>query len=337
VKKPALALLLALTGPLFANASITEIRRDFFEQTANLPATAIMSAPAADGSYLISIYESHSTDGTTPTVRWIDENGVAQSWIAYPLGGTNLLRVQAGTVPTIGTANYISGTYSLYVSGFGFWPVGQQEQGGIAKLTGEVARTTAIYNAASGVSALLVASSAGTSDEIVPYFSWWDDYGKHYASVPVGTSGVFPLRIAGSTSVEVNNNSGLTNEVWYALVLFGLPASGNGPLIDYEYDLLDWRNATYPAIETITPGGGSIPIVLVAANIAEQPNTGAVSEQLDIAGTTCDGKADPSGAPAACVRALFSPTMIQLWTINTPGSPWGPSPTYSAEVDIIQF
>jgi GTP cyclohydrolase FolE2 len=38
-----------------------------------------MLAPTGDASYLISVYESTVSCAIVPTLRWIDENGVARS------------------------------------------------------------------------------------------------------------------------------------------------------------------------------------------------------------------------------------------------------------------
>ena len=79
LKKLAVAVLLALTCSLYANASVTESRKNFFSQTTDISATAIISAPSGDGSYLISAYESTPNCAEIPTLQWIDENGVQQS------------------------------------------------------------------------------------------------------------------------------------------------------------------------------------------------------------------------------------------------------------------
>jgi len=49
---------LALTCSLNANAAISEIRKHFPKQTAKLPATAILSAPTGNASYLVCVYLS---------------------------------------------------------------------------------------------------------------------------------------------------------------------------------------------------------------------------------------------------------------------------------------
>ena len=87
--------------------------------------------------------------------------------------------------------------------------------------------------------------------------------------------------------------------------------------------------------------------VLIATNFAEQPNSGAVEESFNVTGV---GGVNPSpcpnglmagteGSPAGCVLpfTILPNTALQVRTINQKGSPWGRSPTYSAEVDVLQF
>ena len=78
-KKFHAAIILVFALSVAASASLTEIRQNFFNQTANLAATPIMTAPTADASYLIAIYESVGSAAATPTLRWTDENAVPQS------------------------------------------------------------------------------------------------------------------------------------------------------------------------------------------------------------------------------------------------------------------
>src|SRR5450755_827615 len=91
-----------------ALASVTEIRKNFFNRTKNLPATAIMSAPKGDASYLIGVYESTTSCSIVPTLRWTDENGIAQSLPGAVVSGGGScygslvadIRVLANTKPT---------------------------------------------------------------------------------------------------------------------------------------------------------------------------------------------------------------------------------------------
>jgi hypothetical protein len=341
-----------------ANASITEIRKDFFNQTTNLHATAIMSAPTGDASYLISVYESTESCTIVPVLRWTDENGVAQSQTGSvrPGGGNCYLslfaniRVQAKTKPTIETSGDSNGTnYSLYVSGLGFWPTGAQGQGGLSELTGSLPNADLIYALAAyepsaSTDALLIAYSTGYLGSDVPYVTWTDEYNTHSLQVPVATSAVVPVRVAGGTKVWIHTYPGDTT--WYALVIFGAPAKGAGPFGAYEADLLDWSSATYPDWQTIFTAGSAGANVLLMGNVSQPANDGTVSEGLQISWTSnatgsCASAlvAGPSGIPASCVSPAFvginSP--LQFRTYNTTGNPWGPSPTYSAEVDVLQF
>ncbi len=85
---------------------------------------------------------------------------------------------------------------------------------------------------------------------------------------------------------------------------------------------------------------------MVATNIAEKPNSGTVAELLTpiwanavISVTPADFLAEPSGAPAAAVMigSLSNAQTVEFWTVNATGQAWGESPTYSAEVDVLQF
>jgi hypothetical protein len=349
------ALLLVCCGS--ASASITEIRKNFFNRTTNLHATAIMSAPTGDASYLISVYESTTSCAVVPVLRWTDENGVARSQPGSVGTGGNCylslavnIRVQAKTKPTIETGGDDDGSnYSLYVSGLGFWPSGVQGQGGLSEVTGslptkDLVYALPVYGPASSTNALLTAYSTGYVGEDVPYVSWTDEYGNNSLQVAVGTSAVVPVRIAGGTKIWIHTYPGDTT--WYALIVFGAPATGSGPFGDYEVNLLDWGSATYPNWQTVFTAGSAGSNVLVLGDVTQPENDGTLSEGLQIywakdATGSCAPAlvAGPSGIPASCVSAAFvglnSP--LQFRTYNTTGFPWGASPTYSAEVDVLQF
>ena len=118
-----LALLIPVCALLAtANASLTEIRQDFLNQTATFSATDVMSAPSADGSYLITVYLDQPTGGTvTATIAWTDENGAVQQYQAF--GGTAVfaVRLLAGTNLSVATSGTVNGSYNLFVDGVGFW------------------------------------------------------------------------------------------------------------------------------------------------------------------------------------------------------------------------
>jgi hypothetical protein len=340
-----------------ASASVTEIRRNFFHRTTNLPATAIMSAPKGDASYLISVYESTKSCAVVPVLRWTDENGVARSQQGSigPGGSCYLslvvnLRVHAKTKPTVETGGDDNGSdYSLYVSGLGFWPSGAQGQGGLSEVTGLLPTEDLIYalpayGPVGSTNALLIAYSTGYAGKDVPYVTWTDEYNTHSLEVPVGTSAVVPARVAGSTQLWIHTFPGDTT--WYALVVFGAPAKGSGPFGDYEANLLDWTSATYPNWQTLFTAGSAGSNVLLLSDVTEPANDGTVGEGLQAYWTNqttvpCAAAlvAGPSGTPASCISPVFvgGNSPMQFRTYNTTGNPWGPSPTYSAEVDVLQF
>jgi hypothetical protein len=348
--------LLALCGSM--SASITEIRKDFFNRTTNLPATAIMSAPTGDASYLITVYESTKSCAIVPVLRWTDENGAAQSQSGAAGPGTGNcylslvanIRVLAKTKPTIETSGDDNHSdYSLYVTGLGFWPSGAQRQGGLTEVTGslpdtELVYAQSVYEPAASASALLVAYSTGYAGHDVPYLSWADENGNNSLEVPVTTSAVVPVRIAGGTKVWIHTYPGDTT--WYALIVFGAPAKGSGPFGDYEMNLLDWTASTYPSWQTLFTAGSAGSNILFLSDVTQPENAGPVSEGLQVHWTNqttvpCAAAlaAGPSGDPASCVSPVFvgSNSPLQFRTYNTTGNPWGLSPAYSAEVDVLLF
>jgi hypothetical protein len=114
-----IALLTLLTA---ARASLTQIRKDFLHQTATFPATSVMTAPTADGSYLISVYLDQPGGGTVAaTVTWTDENGKLLHYQAFGGSAIFAVRLQAGTTLTVATAGAVNGSYNLFVDGVGFW------------------------------------------------------------------------------------------------------------------------------------------------------------------------------------------------------------------------
>ena len=345
------------------SASITEVRHNFFNRRTNLPATAIMQAPVGDASYLISVYESTVSCAIIPTLRWTDENGVTRSQqgtvgpVGPGPGNGNCylslvanLRVHAKTAPTVETAGDDNRfVYSLYVFGLGFWPTGAQRQRGLSEVNGTVPNADLVYALPayaplSSTSGLLVAYSTGFAGGDVPFLSWTDENGYNSHSVPVGTSVVIPVRIAGSTKVWIQTYPGDTT--WYALIIFGAPAKGSGPFVDYEANLLDWTDATYPTLQTLLTAGSAGSNILLLSDVTELANSGTVSEGLQVYWTNqtsvpCAAAltANPTGTPASCVSPVFvgSNSPLEFRTYNTAGNPWGPSPAYSAEVDVLVF
>jgi len=122
MRRTFLAVILLFILPAAATASLTEVRQDFLQQTATFSATPVMAAPAADGSYLISVYLDQPVGGTVgATIAWTDENGAARQY--QVLGGTGVfaVRLMAGTTLTVATSGTVEGSYNLFIDGMGFW------------------------------------------------------------------------------------------------------------------------------------------------------------------------------------------------------------------------
>lgn len=335
--------LLILLGPwAVANASITEIRKDFLNETSLVPATPIISAPAVNASYLICVTAGGvQTSVPTTVLRWTDENGEFRSF-TYPTingvpNGCDLIRNLADTAATLETDGSHSGFYNLFAFGVGFWANGAQSQGGIAKplnyaVTGANSGHEFSFPGYPWLFSVVAASSCrwqlsgGWSGAI-------SGTGSELSTAYGGGSGVFTALTAGCS---------------YTLlaIQFGSPALGSGPLADYEYNLLNWTDATYPDYKTVLTTGSSAANMLLASNLAEQPNRGGVSEQLYAYGYSggpvpCAASlsAEDSGVPASCVSVFSVPADSPLYfrTANGGGQEWGASATYSAEVDVIQF
>jgi hypothetical protein len=116
------SLFIALTLLPTASASLTEVRQDFLNQTATLLSTSVMTAPTADGSYLVTVYLDQPSGGTvSATIAWTDENGNPQQFPV--LGGSAwfAVRLKANTTITVATTGTVTGSYNLFVTGVGFW------------------------------------------------------------------------------------------------------------------------------------------------------------------------------------------------------------------------
>jgi hypothetical protein len=332
----------ALLCPLLAHASLTEIRKDFLNETSLLSATPIITAPTVDATYLICVAAS-DVQSTMPTaiLRWTDENGDFDSF-AYPLvngvpNGCRLIRNQAYTATTIETNGTYSGLYNLIAFGFGFWPAGTQAQGGITEpinysVTGPNGGHEFGFPGYPWLFAVMSNPtckwqlSAGWSGGI-------SSQGTQIVTAYGGGNGMFTTLTGGCQYTMLT-------------VQFGAPAAGTGPLTDYEYNLLNWTDATYPKFKTVFTTGSAAANVLLATNVAEVPNNGIVGEELLVQwngqnSVPCAGAnpAAPSGGPSSCVSliSIEANSSLELTTLNTPGQDWGTSPEYSAEVDAIQF
>jgi len=327
---------------IVTQAAVSEIRKDFLNLTSLLPASAIMSAPSSDASYMICV-TAVNVESAAPTaiLRWVDENAQFRNFAFSQVNGLpngcDLIRSQANTAATIETDGSHNGSYSLFVFGLGFWPVGNQAQGGLSEPINYAATGAnggwgfsfpgfpRLFTIIAGNNCKwqLSAGSAGTLS----------GSGSQVLTAYGAGSGVFTSQ---------------TSSCAYALIAlqFSTPKSGTGPLTDFEYDLLNWRDATYPKVETVFTAGNNGANILLAGNIAEQPDNGIISEELlaswsnETTGSCAASLlGEPSGEPSSCISAAFIAPLspLQILTYNSPGQKWGTSPAYSAEVDVIQF
>jgi hypothetical protein len=377
VKYFAIALLLALSFSLHANAAISEIRKDFPRQTAALSATAILSAPGGNASYLVCVYLSQpgSPNGLSAIVRWIDENSRPQSFTFSAASGVisncDPIRNRVHTAPTVETSGTYSGTYDLFVVGFGFWTKGSQGQGGITEpfanwhLTS--GPTTLLSPSVGGVTYLI---AADCSDGAGGALNWTDEVGSQTVAIDASISGaLIPVHVAAAESLVFASGS-----CYLSAVDMETPQAGSGPLTDYELNLLNYTSVTWPcfvpvmggsptsfswcpAPEPVVSGVPKTTTYAFAGNIAQVPNSsGTVLEllgqdlflQILYAGEngapgnnvgTFD--AFPIGIVGAGYRSgsVDNPFTFNIATAinDTWINGWGASPTYSAEVDVIQF
>ncbi len=270
------------------------------------------------------------------------KTGNPQSWTppfgpatGYSQYGCTFLRNHAGASVTVSTSG-VDFPYSLSVFGFGFWPGQPQKQGGIKETVLGVNGQVEIQ-----ADPTLFVFHGNPDCEI--------DVG-----IPGGPAGltftppaIFPFN-AGPGWVETKqiSPSGTCDSTDQLDVIgFGIPSTGSGPLKDYEYNLLDWTNATYPYYKTVFTAAAAGASFLLATNIAEKPNSGSIAEELTptwpnaILPSASNFIAEPSGAPAAALvlGSVSANQSVEFWTINMTGQAWGASPTYSAEVDVLQF
>jgi len=339
---PKTAAIVALFWPLLAQASITEIRKDFLDEVSLLPATPILTAPAVDASYLICVTAGDVQNSVPTTIlRWTDENGDFNSFTYSSVNGVpngcRMIRNQANTAATIETNGTYSGFYNLITFGFGFWPTGTQGQGGLKEaLSYSVTGTNSGHEFGFPGYPWLFAVMTNPTCKWQLSAGWSGGISSQGAQIVTaygGGNGIFTTLTGGC-------------EYTMLTVQFGAPAAGPGPLTDYEYNLLNWTNATYPKFKTVFSTGSASANILLATNIAERPNTGLVGKELLVQWNgensgPCAGAipAAPSGEPSACVSliAIQASSSLELTTLNTPGQDWGTSPEYSAEVDAIKF
>lgn len=358
MKQSFTALALLILSSLTAYAAITEIRKDFPNQTSLLAATEFIAAPAATANYLVCIYldQPGAENNMSAVLRWTDENSQPQTFtfsaLAGPINFCNPIRNHAGTAPTIETDGAYPGTYELFVTGFGFWTTGAQGQGGI---TEPIARHflkgfsgTLLTPAATGDYLMAISASGAWT------LGWTDSEGSQSATGGPSNNGyAFPIHVLAGT--EITFAGGATNSpVFVYAAHFGTPATGAGPLTDYETNLLNYTNVKWPyyvnVLSSSSPG-----MYLFAGNIARVPGKGGPAELafwgdnlflqiLDVEPEGAPGRNGYFPPPVGIVGAGYrngsagEPFVFNVTTaINRGVLGWGSVPPYSAEIDVIRF
>lgn len=352
------ALLLAMTIP--ARAVVSEIRKDFLNLTALLPATQFISAPGATGSYLVCVYLAQplfeGKNEMSAVLRWTDENNQPQSFTfaapSGPVNGCNPIRNLGGTAPTIETDGAYPGSYQLFVTGFGFWTTGKASQAGI---TEPVARQflqgfsgTLLTPAATGDYMFAIAEGGGAGWTL----TWTDSQGEQSAT---GYNAVINIHALAGTDITFSGGA-IDEPVYVNAVHFGPPAAGAGPLTDYELNLLNYTDVKWPyyvnVVTNTSPG-----MYVFAGNMARVPGGGGPAElafwgdrlSLAILDTLPTGAPGINGTyppPVGIVGAGYcngseaEPFSFNVTTAINRGNGqlgWGSVPPYSAEIDVIKF
>jgi hypothetical protein len=354
------ALTLLVLLPIAAHAAITEVRKDFLNQTSLLPATNFVSAPSATASYLVCVYlaQPGSANSMSAVLRWKDENNLRQSFTfsapAGPVNFCNPIRNRAKTAPTIETNGAYPGTYELFVTGFGFWTTGSQSQGGITEPIDRhfVDQFNGVLLTPAATGDYLMAISASGSWTL----GWTDDQGSQSASGAASNNGyAFPIHALAGTDITFSGGAPSQPAYVYA-VHFGPPKAGAGPLTDYELNLLNYTNVKWPnyanVLSSTSPG-----MYVFAGNIARVAGSGGPAELefwsdrlfLQILDAEPNGAPGTNGTfppPIGIVGAGYQngsagdPFVLNVSTAinNGNGKPgWGASGTYSAELDVIRF
>jgi len=316
----------------FARAGISEIKADFVNQVGPFGPTAVFTTgTAANGDYMLCVGFDSAEPPVAATIEWTDENGYPQQWSPSGSQPCTALRNLAGATVFVSTSGS-AGHYSMGVFGFGLWPGQPQKQAGLTELPpGQIPAGDYIFLVTEGTADNIC---IGTASLTVP------GYGTMQISYP--WSVILPFRAsAGTFSFSAPTGSEHCAGVTFNALHFGAPGTGPGPLKDWELNLIDWTNATYPYWKSMNVNQAGPGIL--ASNIAEVPNRGSVYEVVQVywgsqTAVRCAVSlgAPPSGAPAACASPFYLGGQ-ELRTLNGNPPYYGDSPTYSAEVAVIEF
>jgi hypothetical protein len=347
----------ALFLATFAHASISEIDASYPNLTAALPPTPIFTAGSSVGSYLVCVYleQASSSAPMTATLDWTDDNNLQHNVSLAPKSGQYYsalcqpIRNEANTAPIISTSGTSTTPYGLYVAGFGFWPGGTQKQGGLTMaatyLGWPVGSSTMFTTAKEATYLLAIQTLTPVTGVGAVEIEWQDHYGTQYLLTNnLQEMAVVPIHATADTLITINGTSTRSPDstTQVALLQFGTPATGSGPLTDYEANLLDWTDATYPTAKTLFTEGSTAEFGIVAANITVQ-NQGGPAECVNVwSGTTltahdvCSDTQDTYGS-LLLPMAVAGGAQVNYWTYNATYPYYGKSPSYNAEVDAIVF
>ena len=356
----AVLIVLTIVAALPAYAAVSEIRKDFPNQTSLLAATRLLSAPTTTTNYLVCVYldQPGSENAMSAVLRWTDENKLAQSFTFWtssgPINGCNPIRNHSGTAPTIETDGAYPGSYELFVTGFGFWPGAAQAQGGI---TEPIHRQ--FLNGFNGV----LLTPAATGDYLVAIaltsgggwtLGWTDFIGPQSVS-GVNSNNGYVIPIHSLAGTKITFSGGASSEPVYVDALhFGTPAAGSGPVTDYELNMLNYTDVKWPkyvnVVTSSTPG-----MYVFAGNMARVPGTGGAAELeffgdnlflqiLNVTGSGVPGTNGTFPPPIGIVGSGYrsgseaNPFTFNVTTaVNLNGPHWGTSGTFSAEIDVMKF
>src|SRR2546423_251772 len=220
----------------------------------------------------------------TATLSWTDENGNAQSFSPtnvqnidglpnWSAQGCVLARVKANHSLNISVSGTPNPKYTVSVGGFGLWPGAVQKQGGISEIyNGEP--SGGCYQASLSAGLYLVAVNTPSSGG---YVSWIDDFSgtdTNQASIGTGLVMMFRVKSASSDNFFACPETGGN----VSLISLGIPATGSGPLTDYEWNVPTFTAPANGGLGTFATAAN----VLVVGTVAEQPNTYGIGATLHL-------------------------------------------------------